>query len=337
MQLETQAMAGPEIRVGNFDEQTHSNGHLLPGSLQNPKATILHICVEVKLKLTEHPILSERHTLDLPATDAYSEVQDLIGNVLEEHSIKGECKGHFVILQRGGSYEDFPIASRPLFEETMEDFRIGGYDKITYKAVFLRIEGRVNTTRRQQLFDAIHKERIQNKNMDNENDAWFVPIDRLLEILSETAVTPLFQELVELRWKTRSEISDICRKAPRLLATLILAGFDSDLGHLLNQLLQHRMYDNKMPFSDNAKDRPWFCTEEQHQRICMFQWQTLAVEFAPRPKGGQGNRNPAYRAKHALPLTDIQQVGAGGFGMVYRVKVKASHQKVYRLANVSYR
>ncbi|KAF2805160.1 kinase-like protein [Mytilinidion resinicola] len=333
MQLETQATVGPEIRLSNFDEHTHANGHYLFRGAEKPKSTILHVCVEVKPRSTEHQILSENRTLNLPAKEPYSEVQELICNVLERHHIEGECKGRFVILERSGSCEEFPIASRPQFEQAMEDFHIRGYDKITYKATFLRIEGRVTTTSRQQLFDAIHKERIQNKNLDNENDAWFVPVDRLLEIISETAVTSLFQDLVELKSKTRSEITDICRKAPRLLATLVLAGFDGDLGHLLSQFLQHRMYDNMMPFSDSAKYLPWFCNDEQHQRICMFQWQTIAIEIPPPPKGGQGNRKRAYSSKHALPLEDVQQVGAGGFGMVYRIKVKASHQKAYKLAN----
>ncbi|KAF2503365.1 kinase-like protein [Lophium mytilinum] len=333
MQLDTQTMGGPEIRFSNFDDHTHSNGHFLAGRLQKSKPTVLHICVEVKPRSTEHEVLFEHHKLDLRASELYCEVQEFIGKVLKKHGIEGECKGHFIILEVAGDCEEIPIASRPHFEQTVEDSCSDDYDKITYKTSFLRNEGQITTTSRQQLFDAIHRERIQNKNLDNENDVWFVPIDRLLEIVSETAVTSLFQELVELRSKTRSEISVICRKAPRLLATLILAGFDGHLGHLFNQFLKHRMYDNMMPISDSAKDRPWFCTDEQHQRICMFQWQTLAMEFPPPPQGGHGNRHPAYSSKYVLPLDDIKLVGTGGFGKVYMVKVKASHQKVYKLAN----
>jgi hypothetical protein len=63
-----------------------------------------------------------------------------------------------------------------------------------------------------------------------------------------------------------------------------------------------------------------------------MQWQTCAIELRPLAE----DRKPMqYKQEFIIPLLEKERLGSGGFGRVYKVKLAASHQTIYKPQNVS--
>jgi hypothetical protein len=154
----------------------------------------------------------------------------------------------------------------------------------------------------------------------------FIPSGALSEILSIVQIESLFREDEELRLTMTEDsiiVQRIHKDGYRLLAAILVSGINP-FGGLLLKFLEQESLDSSMPF--NQGSIPPFCYAHRadYHLLCNNQWMVIP----PVLEHNTPIRKRRFKSDHILPFIEQDQIGQGGFGDVFKVKVAPGHQKL---------
>jgi hypothetical protein len=160
--------------------------------------------------------------------------------------------------------------------------------------------------------------------------AWFIPVRKLKEILTESEVDSLFNEdpyVSKLRDR-RKFTKFSCNKGLKLLATFILARINT-VGETLCDFEGAGFTDAMMPL--NPRCCPGFVDAADYDNICKNQWHTIPFDFRPYNKI---TKEPLNKST-VIPFLKMEQLGGGGFGDVFKVSIYPEQQHLIATSEVS--
>ncbi|KAI9662603.1 MAG: hypothetical protein M1821_008770 [Bathelium mastoideum] len=159
----------------------------------------------------------------------------------------------------------------------------------------------------------------------------FIPNAVFDDLLNETAIREFCKQDKDLKTFSSEETQQIFEKGRKLLSIFLLLGFTSKPpGYNFKRAWMEGKRDNILPFERNKVGFLWL--EENELDIVNFlQWQTLAMEF--HKLSGINSVPKKYHARIPIPIIHRENLGQGSFSTVYKIKIEASHQKMYSLSN----
>lgn len=155
----------------------------------------------------------------------------------------------------------------------------------------------------------------------------YVPDGHLAKVLSEQKIYDLLsalepaanpEDLKQMAYKVYSE-------APKVLATLIRM----ESTDLIRSFLDRELYDKRLPFhkQDLNMEVPG---ESWIERFLHEQHTFLAPVFY------KGESYGSLGSKYILPFQKNIRLSEGAFGVVYKIKIHANHQRLSLSANGNY-
>ena len=167
-------------------------------------------------------------------------------------------------------------------------------------------------------------EELENIEIKNYEQRFFIPPDALKEILPESRVATLVHALSqngEVKvWQQPELIRNIVDNGLRVFATLLSFSRPG----LIQKFMETDHFapsqlDSKLPLSEDSL-RLILGDEKLSDRFYKHQWRFLAPFF----RADQSHRALADRV--ILPFTKCEQLGEGSFGEVHKMTMAASYQ-----------
>ncbi|KAI9685935.1 MAG: hypothetical protein M1822_004213 [Bathelium mastoideum] len=159
----------------------------------------------------------------------------------------------------------------------------------------------------------------------------FIPNAVFDNLLNETEIRKFCKQDEDLSRFSPEETRQIFERGRKLLAIFLLLGFTSESpGHNFKRAWMEGKRDDNLPFERNESGFLWL-EDNQLDIVCFLQWQTLAMEF--HELSGIGIIPKKYHTRIPIPIIHRKYLGKGFFSTVYKIKIEASHQKIYCLGN----
>ena len=165
----------------------------------------------------------------------------------------------------------------------------------------------------------------------------FVPEEKLTTILEKPAIKEFFEEEVDSQNESSttttsqdldSFVSDVFSNGKRLFATFLIANIGAKKFKIAWKKGQR---DSNLPYSRENHDALYLEPSEKVD-VFLMQWQTRAVVFE---RLAHGDAPRKYAKECLLPILEQEALGVGSYGSVSKIRIQKSHQKLYRLKNVS--
>lgn len=129
--------------------------------------------------------------------------------------------------------------------------------------------------------------------------------------------------------KVPNLFSDIRENGKKLLALLILANKEQQLGQLFLDFWDQGYRDDAIPFQSN--ERPTFCDEDTWMQVIPFQHRFTVAELTSLK---DENRFHDFSKTQPLPFMHMSPVKEGGFGDIFKVDLAKENREIYRLVGV---
>ena len=156
----------------------------------------------------------------------------------------------------------------------------------------------------------------------------FIPNAVLDKLLDETGIKDFCERDGDLQTISNSA-NKIFGSGRKLLATFLLAGLDNP-GSKFKKAWGCGKSDAMLPFEIHKAGFLWL-RDGELENLWHMQWQSLAMTFH---KLSATNSVGTYHPEIPIPIIERKVIECGSFGCVYKIKIEASHQKMYGLSNV---
>ncbi|OCK78536.1 kinase-like protein [Lepidopterella palustris CBS 459.81] len=308
-----------------LDSSSTSSDSGLSDTVLSEPEIFIKIAVVVEPRRTADRLRTIERKLQLPDTERYSAAREMAAEIRKTLAATGRSK-ESVILYGSQGEKEYGIAFENQFDEALKIYCSGDYTGITFQTRIPQIAHR-KITERERILD-----RLMDAQQEDDKERFFIPVNVLREIFTEDDIRKLFEEDSTLIDKARdgSFISRVCQGGFRLLATCILSNLRS-YGELFLDFCDGGVWDEKMPL--DPKKVPSFCTKIEYTLLCQFQWRTLAVELQPLKADKGITSHQHYATEWIVPFVEKKEIGHGGFGKVFRVRMAPNHQTIYKLPN----
>lgn len=167
---------------------------------------------------------------------------------------------------------------------------------------------------------------LEDLEIKNYEQKYFIPLDALKELLTESRVATLIHTLSEKGqvevWQQPELIRIIVDNGLRVFATLLsfsrpgLIQKFKETDHFA-----HSQLDSRLPLSKGSLGLI-LGDEKLSQKFCKHQWRFLAPFF----RADQSHR--VLSDGVILPFTECKQLGEGAFGEVHKMTMAASYQSL---------